>query len=288
MNMRLVSLGVAILVSAVAIAQEEPRQMTAGGFRDLDPVISPDGNKLAFSSNRTGNFDIYVFDYKTSGTYQLTESPKDDRYPAWSPDSKRVLFTSRRTGNGDVFEVSATDRSGALQLTDQDTLEEYASYSGDGGMVLMARSVKRGLLRREMNVVTVPRTSAGSTGNILTEGDEPRFSPDGKYIVFVSRRTKNNDIWRMTTSGTLQTQLTSSPKDDENPCFSPDGKQIVFTSNRTGNFDIYVMDADGSNVRQLTSHDDHETQPCWSRENYIYYVRKTSENVSNIWRIKAP
>jgi len=277
-----------VAVAGVCVGQEEPLQMTSGDQKDTDPMISPDGHTLAFASNRTGNLNIFVYDYHTKGTYQLTESPKDDRYPNWSPDSTKIVFTSRRTGNGDLFEVDVKEKSGYLQLTEQEVLEEYASYAPRGEGLLLARAAKKGLLRRKMNVVFLTRGSGTSAGRILAEGDEPRFSPDGKKIVFVSRRTKNNDIWLMNTDGTLQTQLTSSPKDDENPCFSPDGRHIVFASNRTGDFEIYVMEADGGNVRQLTSNPSDDTQPCWSRENFIYFTRKRAEGKSNIWRIKAP
>lgn len=276
------------MMSCVAFAQEDLLQMTTGAQKDLDPMISPDGHMLAFSSNRTGDFNIFVYDYRKSGFFQLTESPKDDRHPNWSADSNRIVFTSRRTGNGDIFELDANTRSGNLQLTELEDLEEYPSYAPKGQGLLFARAAKRKLLRREMNIVFMSPVAGGGPGRILAEGDEPRFSPDGEKIVFVSRRTKNNDIWLMNTDGSLQTQLTTSPKEDVSPCFSPDGKHIVFASNRTGNYDIYIMDADGGNVRQVTSHPADETQPCWSREDYIYFVRKMDEKTSNIWRMRAP
>ena len=286
MAMRLIAL--LALITAGAWAQNAPVQMTFGDYKDLDPRISPDGNLVAFSSNRTQNFDIFVYNYKDKGTYQVTQSPDDDRYPAWSPDNRKILFTSDRVGKGDLFEVAADGGSGQLQITDAEALEEYPDYHPRGEGYVYARSVKKKIFRREMEVVYLPKGVGAVNARRLAEGDEPRFSPDGKKIIFTSRRTKNNDVWLMNTDGSLQTQLTTTEKDDENASFSPKGDQIVFASNRAGNYDIYVMDTDGGNVRQLTSTSDDETQPCWSSGGYIYYIRKLSERRSNLFRIPAP
>ncbi len=276
-----------LLCSIHALGQE-PRQMTSGVHREVDPMISPDGNMLAFASDQTGNHDIYIFDYRTGGTYQVTESPKDDRYPSWSPDNSKILFSSKRTGGGDIYEVSAKGRSGYLQLSDQKGMEEFPSYAPKGKGLLFARAVARNLIRHDMRIVFQDDASL-APGIILADGDEPRFSPDGKRIVFVSRRTKDNEIWIMNADGSMQTQLTSSPGDDINPSFSPDGSQIIFATKRTGNLDLYVMDATGGSVRQLTADPADEMQPSWSREDYIYFTkRQGAEGKSAIWRMKAP
>jgi TolB protein len=251
-------------------------------------MISPNGDYIAFSSDRTGPFNIFIYDYQDRATRQLTESPKDDRYPNWSSDSRKLVFCSDRTGKGDIYEMDRDGNKGYLQLTDNKALEEYPCYKPHTNNILFARAAKRGVLRKEMNVVFMERGGTPGTVLVLSEGDEARYSPDGRKVVFVSHRTKNNDIWRMDADGGLQTQLTTADKDDENPAFSPDGKHIVFASKRTGNFDIWVMDSDGGNLRQLTSHQADEKQPCWSVGGYIYYTRKMSETTSNIFRIPAP
>lgn len=272
-----------------ALAQEGPKQITFGDKRDLDPVVSPDGDHLAFASNRTGSFDIFMLTFGKTGVFQLTQSTKDDRYPSWSPDSKKIVFYSNRTGKGDVYEMARDGSSGFLQLTDRTDLEEYPSCAPYGGGLLLARGPKKAFqLRPKMQVVLADEKGRANNARPLADGDEPRFAPNGKKIVFVSRRTKNNDVWLMNTDGTQQMQLTTDPKDDENPVFSPDGDGIVFSSNRTGNFDIWVMDADGGNQRQLTTHPADEKQPCWSVGGYIYYTRHEGETKSNIFRIDAP
>jgi len=277
-----------IMVTPVS-AQEAPKQITFGDRRDMDPIVSPDGKHLAFASDRTGSFNIFLLTFGKAGVSQLTQSKKDDRYPSWSSDGRKIAFCSKRTGNGDIYEMDYDGSSGYLQLTDRPDLDEYPGYEITHGGMVFASAPKKGLrLRPKMSVVFAKDKGQANNTVVLAEGDEPRFSPDGRKIVFVSRRTKNNDIWLMNDDGTLQTQLTTDPKDDENPCFSPTGNKIVFASSRTGSFDIWVMDADGSNPRQLTTDPADEMEPCWSSGGFIYYVRQTGERSSNLFRIDAP
>lgn len=280
---------VTVLAGVPLWAQEMATQITFGERRDKDPVVSPDGNHLAFSSERTGAFNIFLITFGKEGYMQLTQGKKDDRYPSWSPDGKKIAFSSKRTGNSDIYEMAYDGSSGFLQLTDKEELEEYPSYDPRAGGLLFASAPKKVVqVRPKMSVVYADQKGQANNCRPLADGDEPRFAPDGKKIVFVSRRTKNNDIWLMNADGGQQMQLTTEPKDDENPAFSPDGRKIVFASNRTGNFDIWVMDSDGGNQRQLTTDPVDETQPCWSTGGYIYFVKKASDTKSNIYRIKAP
>ncbi|MDX9972681.1 MAG: DPP IV N-terminal domain-containing protein [FCB group bacterium] len=275
-------------LAGVAAAQSAPKQITFGDCRDRDPVVSPDGNFMAFSSDRTGNDDIYLVSFGKSGFTQMTQEEKDDRYPSWSADSKNIIFCSKRTGKGDIYQIGR-DKPMSVAFTSSDMLDEYPSLNPKDSSLVFAQGVdKKFRTRPQMHVVLAKTTADAQAPSTLAEGDEPSFSPDGKKIVFVSRRTKNNDVWLMNVDGSAQTQLTTDEKDDENPRFSPDGKHIVFASKRTGNFDIWVMDVDGRNLRQLTSSPADETQPCWSVGGYLYYVLERGEGKSNVFQLKAP
>jgi len=280
-----------VLSATATFAVEAPTPLTDGARRDTDPVVAPDGSRLAFASNRTGTFNIDLLDLgkRANGVAQLTQGAKDDRYPSWSADSKKIVFNSKRTGNGDIYELNAAGDAGNLQLTDKEEVEEYASLAPRGEGLLLAVGPKKLVkVHPDMSVVLMTKAGGRYEGKPLGKGDEPRFSPDGKKIVFTSRRTKNNDIWIMNADGSLPTQLTTDSKNDENPSFSPDGKSIVFSSNRTGNYDIWVMDVNGGHPRQLTSAREDETQPCWSFGGYVYYTLRRDETHSAIYRVKAP
>jgi len=74
---------VILTVMLGAAAQQDVRQLTFGAKQDRDPVVSPDGNHLVFSSDRTGNYDLYIHTFGEAGVLQLTRSPKDDRDANW-------------------------------------------------------------------------------------------------------------------------------------------------------------------------------------------------------------
>ena len=102
----------------------------------------------------------------------------------------------------------------------------------------------------------------------LTEYDyksaSPAWSPDGRYIVFVSNRDGDNDIYTMTADGNNWQQLTNDPATDYGPCWSPDGQWIAFHSYRTGFSQLFLMAVDGSNVTQLTDVNFNLKYPVWS------------------------
>ena len=87
------------LAPAVALAQ-------SGGVQ----------GRIAFTSNRDGNDEIYVMNADGTGVTRLTDNPASDQQPAWSPDGSRIAFTSNRDGNFDIYVMNA-DGTGVTRLT---------------------------------------------------------------------------------------------------------------------------------------------------------------------------
>mgnify|MGYP006257062527 FL=1 len=86
-------------------------QLTASPGHDWGPVWSPDGRRIAFASNRSGNFDVYVMDADGGNVEQLTDDPAEDFEPVWSPDGKHLAFGSRRLAGEMRIYLMATDGS---------------------------------------------------------------------------------------------------------------------------------------------------------------------------------
>jgi|GEM_PF-4988010 len=96
-----------------------PRPLTADPARDWDPVVSPDGTRIAFASDRTNvagargvNWEIWVMDIDGSNLRPVTANPAQDLSPGWSPDSQFITFTSNRNGPWEVFVIRAMDPAG--------------------------------------------------------------------------------------------------------------------------------------------------------------------------------
>ncbi|MFN8240280.1 MAG: hypothetical protein U0X39_05945 [Bacteroidales bacterium] len=83
---------------------------------DVWPCISPDGTKIAFTTGRTGDLEIFVMNIDGSNPVNLTNMPSgDDRYPCWSPDGRRIAFCSKRDPHGDDFEIYVMNADGSNQ-----------------------------------------------------------------------------------------------------------------------------------------------------------------------------
>ena len=82
-------------------------RLTDNPATDDLPSISPDGTQVAFTSDRSGNTNIYVMDIDGTDVTQLTTDPHDDLQPAWSPDGTKIAFHSNRDGDFDILVMNA-------------------------------------------------------------------------------------------------------------------------------------------------------------------------------------
>jgi Tol biopolymer transport system component len=118
-----------------------------------------------------------------------------------------------------------------------------------------------------------------------TESD-PRYSPDGRKVVFISNRSGNSNLWMCDAEGKNPTQLTDGRYVDT-PSWSPNGHLIAFNSVVGGNSDIYTISVDGGVVRRLTSDPSAETTPSWSPDGNWLYFSSTRTGRAEVWKMPA-
>jgi len=82
----------------------------------IDPVWSPDGTKVAFTSNEGGNWNIYLIDLETDEVRRLTDGSANEASPSWSPDGSRIVFSSDQSGEWEIYTMKA-DGTEVRQLT---------------------------------------------------------------------------------------------------------------------------------------------------------------------------
>ena len=279
-------------------ATGSPSTVTANGIGRIQP---PTGSlvdtRIAFSSSRDGNNEIYAMGSDGAGQVRLTSNSVDDEYPSWSPDGTQVVFASKRDGNEEIY-VMGSDGSNPTRLTNNPAQDNGPRWSPDGTRIVFHRGNNIYVMNSDGTEETLLPTTgvipswspdgskivfhssrdgqdeiyvinADGTGEIrLTDNSAADnggvWSPDGTQIAFRSSRDGDSAIYVMNADGTVQTRLSNSPGSDQSPCWSPDGTKIVFASERDGNWEIYTMNADGSGQTRLTDVSGYNLAPFWS------------------------
>ena len=222
-------------------------QITNWSGLDKFPAISPDGSRIAYSSDQSGSFEIFVRPLAPGAKeIQITADGQQNFQPAWSPDGQRIAFHSKRRGG--IWIVPATGGA-ARQLTE---FGSHPAFSPDGKQIAFQSSapVDLGVNARTIPPSTLWLVSADGgeaprqltqTGNPLGGHGSPAWSPDGKRIAFNVADLSSIGIWsvELENGKTQKISLRSS-----DPVYAPDGKSLFFSS-RNGLWQIPVSSADG-------------------------------------------
>jgi Tol biopolymer transport system component len=152
--------------------------ITQGSGADRQPVYARDGNILLFSSNRSGNTDLWQVDRRNGALHQITDDPADDWDPGISPDGKSILWSSNRGGNMEIW-MANRDGSGARQVTRDKVDAENPTMTPDGKWVVYGSSnnADPGIWKIRPDGTDATRIASGSM--LL-----PEVSPDGRYAMY--------------------------------------------------------------------------------------------------------
>jgi Tol biopolymer transport system component len=220
---------------------------------------SPEGDRLAFSSTRTGNPEIFVMDSNGSSQENLTEHPANDGAASWSPDGRKIAFHSDRRGDNDIY-VMDEDGSDVELLTSNPGDDITPAWSPDGSMIAFASGPTP-----QAHDIYVMRADGGAPRRVAGEDTDewwPTWSPDGSRIAFVPDR-------RVVGGGGIEIlrlrRFTSSALDVEVdgpsfPAWSSDGRLALVDF--VG--DLWTVRPDGSDLRRVTRTGEREFQPAWS------------------------
>ncbi len=182
-----------------------PELVTEGPFRDRQPVYSPDGRWLLFTSNRSGNLDIWRRDRATGELQRLTDHEGEDWDPALSPDGGKLLFSSNRSGRYQVW-LAESDGSSPRQVTDLENAQN-PTMTPDGAWIVFvlqdAAEGRGGLWKIRPDGRDATQVHPGA--NLV-----PETSPDGRFVAF--RGPTERRIVRLADGALLDTALDATDR----------------------------------------------------------------------------
>jgi len=236
-------------------------QLTDDPANDVIPAISPNGKQIAFNSDRSGNWDIYLMDSTGGQAIQVTNDPAHEIHPSFSPDGKWLVYCRYGDQSGQwelvVIELAnpSTKRFIGYGL--------FPNWSPVDNHIVFQRARERGT--RWFSIWTVQMVdgqamrpteiAASANAAVIT----PDWSPDGSYVVFC-------------------TVMDNGSGGRIGPNNSFDKPQRA---------DIWMVDAQGRNRMNLTQSQFTNLQPVWSSDGTIYFTSNRSlGEVENIWSLK--
>ncbi|MBD3268353.1 hypothetical protein GF373_16930, partial [bacterium] len=127
-----------LMIRAIASSEYAgPIRLTESPGFDGDPAPAPDGDRLAFASDRGGNLDLWLMNVDGSQLEPLTNTQALERQPAWSPDGSQLVFRSETNGNQDIYLIQ-DDGSELMQLIQDEAIDTDPVWAMDGDRVLYA------------------------------------------------------------------------------------------------------------------------------------------------------
>jgi Tol biopolymer transport system component len=237
--------------------------------------VSPDGTRIVLSSDRAGNFDLWLMPAEGGEMQQLTTDPTPDWLPRFSPDGSRIAFHAYRSGNRDLWVMPASGGQ-AKQITQNPAQDFQPLWSPDGNS-LVFWSIRDG----NTDLYTIAVDGRGETR--LTDDPEedlnPAISPDGAWIVFYSSRGGSGALWRMPREGGEPLRL--APRGGTSSIWSSDGRAVYFLDRN----DLWIVPAEGGEVRKLTDFSGKRGSmevACLATDGkYLYFAWR--EDAGDIW-----
>ena len=210
---------------------------------------SPDGTLVAFASNRSGNFEIYVRRVDGGQEVNVTSHPSEDIQPAFSPDGRSIAFVSTRSSRTGVVPAGGTYGM------------DVRTFGGD---------------------LWIAPALGGTARRLARDANYPTWRPDGRAILYVSGSEDHRSLHEVSADGTPLRELLSSVDSTfevTSPHYSPDGRWISFDGLQAGK--IFLLPAAGGRPRELIGAGGH----AWADDGSLFYIRKGAAGGSSIGHV---
>lgn len=239
--------------------------------------------RIAFSSKRDGNFEIYTINEDGSGLKRLTSSKNDNLKPQWSPDGQKIMYLSKK-GREVAIRVMNDDGSGQVEIARNCVTDYLPLWSPDSTKVLF--------MAKNKSKTIICRVDADG-GNLIrltergAEGTCPSWSADGQRILCLEKYKRKKYIYMMNSDGTERVKVTKNDDSYRMAAWSPDNSKIAYISTKMtilGSFNqLTVMDNNGDNdmkiaeATKLRESIDYNDSFCWSPDGKMFTFTKVAD-----------
>ncbi|MDQ3002145.1 MAG: hypothetical protein M3Y08_12910 [Fibrobacterota bacterium] len=299
------------------------RQLTDHGkdlsFYNLQPSISPNGEEIAFFSDRESWEAIFILNIKSEKvTRSVIQGGKGEKHESfhsfksgitWSPDSKQIAIVSKKHGKDVIHIIGATRKSkGRIAKEISPDVQAILSpnWSRDGRYLTFS-GMKDGLT--DIYVWDLEKSTLKRLTHDMAHDDHPVFSPSGKWIAFESDRRNNQvslasanplnefdsllgfkDIYKIRAGGDSLMKVAGGAFDEKQPSYGSADSMLIFISNRSGIDNIYVSQDSGGATREkpLTNLLSGCFTPSWSWDGKKLAFSLFEEGGWDIFLMKDP
>jgi TolB protein len=227
-------------------------QLTDHPGSDKYPSVSPDGKKIAYTSDIGGNWQIVIMNWDGSDKIQLTDTPVRSGFPTWSFDGRYIFYEVYKDGDWEIYRIN-TDGTQIKRMTFNTEGDDWHPFAHPYKQLIFFES---GAVGYE-DIYTMNFDG----GNIQRVSDKsmrkrvPTVSRDGTFLVFMSYKGDDYYLYSMDIDGENINRIPGAPANCGHPSISPDNKYLVFqvrTNSGSDINDVYIMGLDGSGLTQLT------------------------------------
>ena len=267
---------------------KQMQPLTSGVHMDYSPVLSPDGQRLAFISTRDGSSQIYMKWLKTGAIAKISNLTSSPRAISWSPDSSQLVF-SMFVPSKNTPPVNLPGKPKGATWAEPAKFIDDVYYRADGG----------GYSQKGFNQLFTLDANGGNAKQLTSDefdnAGDVSFSKDGSLLYYSANRHKNgelkptnSEVYKLNLNTLAIEALTNRNGPDQQPKVSPDGRYLAYTGyddKRTNyeNTQLYIRDLKTGNTKSLTPNFDRSVgQIKWAANSKGVYFSYANEGQTTL------